>query len=87
MTEEEIIKDRAKQYGSYEQFASEMAKIMTVLKQRREPNCIVTIEDVDNFFLVLKILRLQTADDEDSLIDLTNYARLIKERRFGDSNV
>jgi hypothetical protein len=87
MTEEEIIEDRKNQYGSYEQFVIEMASIMNILKQRRGEDGEITTQDTDNFFLVLKLLRLQTSEDEDSLIDLANYARLIRERRFGDINV
>ena len=76
-----ILEDRKIQYGTYKEFSKDMANIMTILKQRKFKNEIITIEDVDNFFLVLKLMRLQTASDIDSLIDLENYSKLIRERK------
>jgi len=87
----DIIEERKGQYGSFEIFVNNMTKIMNILRDHRYQDeelkdCLVTDEDSENFFLVLKLLRLQTADDSDSLVDLENYARLIKEKRYGDNS-
>jgi len=85
---EEILKDRSNQYGSYNIFTLEMLHIMNMLRNRRrrtqlnEKKDELDIEDIDNFFLVLKILRKETSEDKDSIIDLENYAKLIKEARY-----
>jgi hypothetical protein len=41
-------------------------------------------EDIENFFFVLKLLRLQTAKDLDSLEDLKGYSTLALSRRERD---
>jgi hypothetical protein len=82
---DELLEERGKQYGSYEMFSSRMTFIMNTLKVHRGEEPEITNEDVDNFFLVLKLLRLQTATDDDSLIDLSAYAKLIRECRGKES--
>ena len=85
---EEILKDRSNQYGSYNIFTLEMLHIMNMLRSRRrrtqldEKKYELDIEDIDNFFLILKMLRKETSKDKDSIIDLENYAKLIKEARY-----
>jgi hypothetical protein len=82
---DELLEERGKQYGSYKMFNSRMAFIMNTLKIHRGEEPEITNEDVDNFFLVLKMLRLQTATDDDSIKDLKAYAKLIRERREKES--
>ncbi len=82
--EDQIIQDRDRQYGSYRKNVEAITSILNVLRDLQEPkgDAYCSPEDVENFFLVLKLVRLQRATDEDSLIDLQNYARLARERRF-----
>ena len=84
--EEKIIKDRNNQYGSYSDFSRQMSEMLTILHKRainhgKQHPGRISIADVDNFFLVLKMMRKQTANDDDSYIDLFNYSKLIKEAR------
>jgi vacuolar-type H+-ATPase subunit H len=78
---ESILKQRKSQYGDYNTFIVDMRSILNILTARKEYSRVYTDEDVENFFFVLKLLRLQTAKDLDSLIDLSNYAKLAKDRR------
>ena len=84
-TADDILEDRGKQYGSFNIFVNNMVTIMNVLKRQHGELTGIEHKDIDNFFLTLKLLRLQTATDEDSLIDLENYAKLIRKRRSDES--
>ena len=84
MTDEEKAL-KAKQYGSYEDFVINMTVIMNRLRMHRGLEANIDEDDVDNFFLVLKLMRAQTVeDDPDSYYDLSNYSELIRKRRFGN---
>ena len=78
---ESILEQRKEQYGSYTSFVTDMRNILNILTTRKEGGDIYDERDVENFFLVLKLLRMQTAKDLDSLTDLVGYATLAKERR------
>ena len=84
-TSDDILEDRGKHYGSFNQFVDNMVTVMNVLKRQHGDEKGIVHKDIDNFFLTLKLLRLQTAKDDDSLIDLENYAKLIRRRRNGDN--
>ena len=83
-----ILEQRKNQYGDYSVFVDHMSKVMNILSVHKggEGINIYTVEDIENFFFVLKLLRLQTATDIDSLIDLSNYAKLAKDRRNAKNN-
>ncbi len=84
MTDEEKAL-KAKQYGSYYDFVITMTDIMNQLRRHRGLEQDINHEDVDNFFMVLKLMRAQTVkDDPDSFYDLSNYSDLIRKRRFGN---
>ena len=87
MTTNELLKERGQQYGSFKKQAEAIGRILNALRNLRHqdgtrPNYIEK-EDTENFFLALKLCRMQTSDDVDTLDDLIGYATLIKENRFG----
>jgi hypothetical protein len=79
-----LLEQRGKQYGDFNLQIKTIAKILNRLRMIRDHRLDGPIgaNDVENFFLVLKLVRLQTANDPDSLLDLEGYARLIRRRRF-----
>ena len=83
---ESILKQRGSQYGDYADFVDNMTEIMNILDRPVGLTDIMKyrVEDIENFFFVLKLLRLQTAKDLDSITDLIGYATLSKERREND---
>jgi UDP-N-acetylglucosamine enolpyruvyl transferase len=83
---ESILKQRKSQYGDYNTFVTDMRNILNILTTRKEGGDIYDEEDVENFFFVLKLLRMQTADGLDSITDLIGYATLAKERRDARNN-
>jgi UDP-N-acetylglucosamine enolpyruvyl transferase len=83
---ESILEQRKSQYGNYDTFITDMRNILNILTTRKEGGDIYDEEDVENFFFVLKLLRMQTAEDLDSLVDLSNYAKLAKDRRESSNN-
>ena len=78
-----VLNQRREQYGDYTEFVNNMTEIMNILDRPVSQTDIMKYraEDIENFFLVLKLLRMQTADDLDSITDLIGYATLAKERR------
>jgi UDP-N-acetylglucosamine enolpyruvyl transferase len=82
---ESILEQRKSQYGDYNTFVTDMKNILNILTTRKEGGDIYDEEDVENFFFVLKLLRMQTADDLDSVTDLSNYAKLARDRRDRDN--
>ena len=88
MNTEKLLEERGKQYGSFKIQAMAIASIMSELRdvkhQYGEKPEYISLSDVENFFLVLKLVRMQTATDRDSLDDLIGYATLIRDRRFGE---
>jgi len=85
-TVENLLEDRGKQYGSFDTFISNMQHIMNTLEAHRGSETELDKETIENFFIVLKQLRMQTETDLDSLDDLQGYAKLIKERRLNENN-
>ena len=94
MNTDEILEERKGDYGEYKYQVKAIAKIMDELALLRALNDvnnqnIVTGDlefidemDVENFFLVLKLCRMQTSPKkEDNYTDLEGYTKLIKERR------
>ena len=77
---ESILEQRKAQYGNYSTFVAAMKNILNILTSRKG-SCNYDEEDIENFFFVLKLLRLQTASDLDSVFDLHGYAKLAYERR------
>jgi hypothetical protein len=78
---DKLLDEKREHYGEYKDFNKDMCEILNLLKERKGEPRMITPMDVDNFFLVLKLLRSQTSEDLDSLIDLQGYAKIIKERR------
>ena len=88
MTTNELLEQRGKQYGSFKRQVEEITRIVNALRELRHQHGIKPLfieeEDTENFFLALKLCRMQTSDDVDTLDDLVGYATLIKEGRFGN---
>ncbi len=86
MKTEELLEERGRQYGSFEIQVGVITEIMKQLQfiRDQEPNESVAIieEDIETFFLVLKLVRMQTSSDRDSLDDLIGYATLIRDKRY-----
>jgi len=95
MNTDEILKERKSEYGEYKYQVMTIANIMNQLAWLRSinqvkdedvagENSFIDEIDVENFFLVLKLCRMQTSPKkEDNYTDLINYTKLIKERRIG----
>ena len=86
MSVEKILEQRKEQYGKFDNQVGAITTIMNTLRNLRfekngKKNEWIAAEDVENFFLVLKLCRMQTSADEDSIRDLIGYAKLIEERR------
>ena len=81
-TTEELLQDRGRQYGSFKKQVVAIANIMNNLRDIRNQDkdrvSAFINKDIENMFLVLKLVRLQTANDIDSIDDLIGYATLIK---------
>ena len=77
---ESILEQRKSQYGDYNTFVVDMKNILNILATRKD-SCKYDEEDIENFFFVLKLLRIQTASDLDSNKDLVGYAKLALERK------
>ena len=80
---ESILEQRKSQYGDYSSFVVDMKNILNILAARKD-SCKYDEEDIENFFFVLKLLRIQTASDLDSNKDLVGYAKLALERKEND---
>ena len=84
---DELLRERGKQYGSFSKQVETIRSIMNSLwdiryqGEFRPPS--IDEEDIENFFIVLKLVRMQTSDDRDSIDDLIGYATLIRDKRYG----
>ena len=82
---DELLEERGSQYGS---FGNQVGAITTIMNQLRELRYqdvamakLLDEQDTLNFFLVLKLCRMQTSRDSDSARDLIGYAKLILNER------
>jgi len=87
MSTKKLLSERGAQYGEFKINVKAIKDICNTLKTIREEFngsklLFLCDEDIENFFLVLKLVRMQTSSDKDSLDDLIGYATLIRDKRF-----
>jgi len=88
----EILEERGGQYGSFSKQVASIKVIMNALKDLRnqegDVSCFIEHEDVEMFFLALKLCRMQTDKDNfDTYQDLVNYTVLVCEKRVGKNPI
>jgi hypothetical protein len=91
MSPEEILKERGKAYGEFGDFKTAMTVILNELRELRGKkhnyrSMFIENQDVENFFLVLKLCRLNVNRGIDDAIDLSNYAELIRKEIEKEKN-
>ena len=88
---EELLQERGSQYGDFKLQVNVIAKILNNLRELKyqgaKPSTDIETSDVLNMFLVLKLCRMQTASDPDSLRDLIGYATLILKEVEKDERI